>query len=533
MKTFNILIITSTTASFELDSDSCFYSVFHYDVIVNGKTCYNRYNKNVFSLFNLVPRTRYKVRIAVCSHEQGQGQGQKETKETAEIEFSTPEESCCLKAKAFGAKGDGRSDDTGALQTALMACPPGGRVLLEAGTYVTGPLFLKSNMTLELKKGAVLYGSPDRDKYPVLPESASENLSKPAAYIGSWEGEPGPVFASLITGFHLHNTAIVGEGVIDGGGKEGGWWNEPKKQKTAWRPKLVFLAHCRDIIFHGVKLQNSPSWTLHPYFSSRLDMVGLDINNPKDSPNTDGINPESCDGVNIIGTSISVGDDCIAVKSGKKMMGEKFNRPSRELVIRNCLMQHGHGAVVLGSEMSGGILNMSVTRCLFSDTDRGLRIKTCRGRGKNGVIDGIFFENIKMKGVLTPLVINMFYHCDPDGKTEYVFSKEKLPVDGRTPRLDTFVFKNISCEDCEVAGIFIYGLPEQKIGYVYLENIDISFKTEAAEGFAAMMCRLEPTAGLGIYMNQVSTAVLKKVRLEQTKGEPVQIENVDSCAIIK
>lgn len=141
----------------------------------------------------------------------------------------------------------------------------------------------------------------------------------------------------------------------------------------------------------GVTFKNSPSWTLHPYFSDNLKFYGLTINNPSDSPNTDGLDPESCKNVDIVGVKFSLGDDCIAVKSGKIYMGKKYRTPSENIHIRQCLMENGHGAVTVGSEMAGGVKNLVVEECRFYDTDRGLRIKTRRGRGKDAVLDQIIF----------------------------------------------------------------------------------------------------------------------------------------------
>ena len=134
---------------------------------------------------------------------------------------------------------------------------------------------------------------------------------------------------------------------------------------------------------------NSPAWTIHPYFSKNVRFLDLYIKNHKYSHNTDGCDPESCDGVDIIGVRFSVGDDCIAIKAGKIYMGMKYQTPCKNLTIRNCYMKDGHGGVVLGSEMSGGIKDLTVERCIFEGTDRGLRIKTRRGRGKYAIIDGV------------------------------------------------------------------------------------------------------------------------------------------------
>ena len=248
-------------------------------------------------------------------------------------------------------------------------------------------------------------------------------------------------------------------------------------------------------------------------------MYDVYVSAPKDSPNTDAIDPESCDGVDIIGCRFSVGDDCIAIKSGKIELGTSLNQPAIRHTIRNCLMDYGHGAVTLGSEIGAGVQDLTVSRCVFRGTDRGLRIKSRRGRGKNCRIDRVCFENIRMEGVLTPFVINLWYNCcDPDRESEYVWSRKKLPVDERTPFMGSFHFLNIDCTDAEVAACYIDGLPEAPIEEVFFENVSVAFRPDAKPGipmmenFAKMRCRL------GLYLDNVRTIRLKNVRVKGAEG---------------
>ncbi|HBY71622.1 MAG TPA: polygalacturonase, partial [Lachnospiraceae bacterium] len=158
---------------------------------------------------------------------------------------------------------------------------------------------------------------------------------------------------------------------------------------------------------------------------------------------------------------------------GKIYMGRKYKVPCEDIIIRQCYMEKGHGAVTIGSEMAAGIYQVLVEDCIFQSTDRGLRIKTRRGRGKDAVIDGIVFDHIRMKEVKTPLVVNCFYFCDPDGKTRYVQSKEAYPVDDRTPSIKKLTFTDIFCENCHVAAAYFYGLPEQKIEEVIMDHVTV------------------------------------------------------------
>ena len=209
-------------------------------------------------------------------------------------------------------------------------------------------------------------------------------------------------------------------------------------------------------------------------------------------------------------------------------MGKTYKKPCENLNVRNCSMNFGHGSVVLGSEMSGGIKNMKVSQCLFNQTDRGLRIKTRRGRGKDAIIDGVTFENIEMDDVLTPLVINMFYFCDPDGKTEYVWSKEKLPVDDRTPYLGKFVFKDINCKNVNVAAGAFYGIPEMPIEEIDIVNVKFHYSDNPKEGVPAMMTGLDPMKGKGLLFNYVNKVKMENVEFIGLKDKDVELNEVKS-----
>ncbi|MDE7094921.1 MAG: glycoside hydrolase family 28 protein, partial [Anaeroplasmataceae bacterium] len=457
---------------------------------------------NVYSIYHLEPNTKYTIKI-------------NEYVKTV----TTDKEYVCLNVRDFGAKGDGISNDTNFIQTCIYACPDEGRVYIPKGDYYTGPLLLRSNITIELEEGAHLIGDTDRTHYPILPGMTYTSDEKDEYNLGSWEGNPLDCFASIITGINVENVKIVGKGIVDGNAQNADWWINVKERRIAWRPRGVFLNHCKNIQFQGVTVTNTPSWNLHPYFSSHIRFIDMKLISPKSSPNTDGCDPESCDNVDIIGVYFSVGDDCIAIKSGKIFMGRKYKKPSSNFNIRNCSMNFGHGAVVLGSEMSGGIKNICVSQCLFNQTDRGLRIKTRRGRGKDAIIDGITFENIKMQDVLTPLVINMFYYCDPDGHSDYVQSKNKLSVDERTPYLGDFIFKDIVCENVNIAAGTFFGLPEAPIHSITLEHIHFKYAENPVEGVAAMMDGLDPLVGEGILFNYVKNVSIQNVCFEGLKKE--------------
>ncbi|MCR5646720.1 MAG: glycoside hydrolase family 28 protein [Acholeplasmatales bacterium] len=509
---FKPIVITSRSVTLEMQN-SDIVTTNEYELFVNGEL-YTKTNMNVVSIFELNPDTEYEIAVKV------NGKSEKNT-------IKTLFESVCLNVKRFGAKGDGVNNDTNAIQAAILACPDNGRVYIPDGNYYSSALFLRSNITIELSKNARLVGDVDRTHYPILPGMTYTSDEKDEYNLGSWEGNPLDCFASIITGINVENINIIGQGVIDGNANNSDWWVDVRTRRIAWRPRGVFLNKCKNITLQGVTVTNTPSWNLHPYFSENLKFIDLKIINPKNSPNTDGCDPESCKNVDIIGVNFSVGDDCIAIKSGKIYMGRKYKKPSELFNIRNCTMNFGHGSIVLGSEMSGGIKDITVSQCLFNQTDRGLRIKTRRGRGKDAIIDGITFENIKMEKVLTPLVINMFYYCDPDGHTEYVYSKEKLPVDDRTPYLGKFVFKDIDCEDVNVAAGTFFGLPEQPIDSITIDNVSFHYAENPIADKPAMMDGLDAMSGRGIIISYVNEVNIKNVTFTGLKNDEYELNQVN------
>lgn len=513
---FTIISITSRTITLEIENNECFYTNNKINVYLNDVNTYE-ISTNVFTIKDLEAASEYAIFLEDSS-----------TKEISEeIIVKTKGETAVENVKDFGAKGDGERIDTTYIQTAIDVCPEGGRVLFTEGIYLTGPIFLKSNITLELGKEAILLGVKEREKYPVLPGILTLPEKNEDYYLSSWEGEAADSFASLITGINVKNVSIIGEGTIDGNADFDTWWHEAKSKRIAWRPRTIFLNGCKNILIEGITVKNSPSWTLHPLMSENLKFINLDIQNPKDAPNTDGLDPESCKNVLILGTKFAVGDDCIAIKSGKFSTSRKYAVPSEKLYIRNCMMEYGHGAVVIGSEMSGGVKNVYVEKCIFSNTDRGIRIKTRRGRGSTGIIDEIHASRIKMNKVLTPFTINCFYFCDADGKTEYVWSKEKLPVDERTPHVGNIYFKDIICKDSEVMAGFMYGLPERKIESVTMEDIHVHFAEYAKADYPEMLSFSEPMCRKGFYFNNIKYLKLKNITLENEEGETFTKLNID------
>lgn len=508
-----IIYQTSRSIVYEIADGGIYYTGGYYSILLDDQV-YETTNQVINGIYHLEPDREYHLTVM----------GEQET---ISLVFQTEKESFGLNVKDFGARGDGLSDDTCSIQAAIMACPYEGRVYIPEGIYRINSIFLKSNLRLELGKGAVLKAFTEKESRPIIPGRIQSYDEREEYYLGTWEGNPLTMYAAVIQGLFVENVVIYGQGEIDGNGGFDNWWKNPKKKDKAYRPRLIFLGHCKNVVLEGITVKNSPSWTIHPYFSSDLKLINLSIENPKDSPNTDALDPESCNNVEITGIYFSVGDDCIAIKSGKIYMGRKFKTPSENIIIRQCCMQDGHGSVTIGSENAGGVKNITVRDCLFLRTDRGLRIKTRRGRGEDAVVDNILFENIHMDGVLTPFVINCFYFCDPDGHTSYVQSKEVCLPDERTPVLKKLVFRNIQCVNCHVAAAYIYGLPERKIEEILLENIEFSFADNAVYGKPAMMDDMEEVSKLGVFVNNVDKLTIDKVQVRGQSGEEFLLKNIN------
>jgi polygalacturonase/rhamnogalacturonyl hydrolase YesR len=382
------------------------------------------------------------------------------------------------------------ASDHPTLQAAIDAVPQGGTLYIPPGDWVSLPLFLKSDMHIYLAEGACLLAPPRTDAWPILP-----------APYGTWEGEPAPTHGALVTAIGAQNLTIAGPGLIDAGGAIGDWWQWPKGTRNgARRARGLHLINCRDVILMGFTLQNAPSWTIHPQNCEQLQALGLHIKAPHDSPNTDGLNPESSRDVLIEGVRFSVGDDCIAIKSGKRGATTNFP-PTERITIRHCLMERGHGGVVIGSEMSGGVSDVTVEHCDMLGTDRGLRLKTRRGRG--GYIRNVRMAHVHMNGVKVPFCANAHYHCDADGHDDWVQSRNPATIGPGTPRIDGIHVADVTIENLSVAlGAFL-GLPESPICNVTLDRIRVlSHNPTALPETPIMADRIRPLRHAGIAAEQ-------------------------------
>lgn len=414
-----------------------------------------------------------------------------------------------INPRLCGARGDGKIFDTHALQAAIDACAErgGGTVFVPAGQYLTGALFFHDNITLHLDSGAVLLGSQDPADYPITPNR--------------WEGAEQPAHAPLIAGNRLKNIALLGRGVIDGRGSF--WWKAFKeKNLTHPRPRLIGFNDCTNVLIEGVTLINSPSWTVNPVRCENVNIRGLTIINPPDSPNTDGINPDSCRLVRISDCYVSVGDDCIAIKAGTQHEHPGLRATCRDIAITNCILARGHGGVVIGSEMSGDVRNVAISNCVFIGTDRGIRLKSRRGRG--GVVEDVRVSNLIMDGVLCPFTMNLYYHCGARGDP-VVSDKNQRPVNDGTPRFRRIHISHVSAVDVKIAAGFLYGLMEMPLEDISFSDISVSLSASAEPGHPEMADDIPSMSQAGFFIRNARRLRFEHVEVTGQTGPAFDMDD--------
>jgi polygalacturonase len=381
-----------------------------------------------------------------------------------------------------GARGDGKTLDTEAIQKSLDDCGKagGGTVLLPAGTYLSKPLVIRTRTTLRLETGAMLKATDD-----------------PADYVRA--DEPGK-FNNFLTGKDLENVTIEGEGIIDGSGQR--WWipaEEARQKKSGYtlpRPNLIVLTRVKNLVVRNVTIQNAPKFHFVP-----TDCDGVLVENatflaPERAPNTDAIDPSICRNVTITGCLIDVGDDNVAVKSGKSVDGREFACDG--LTITNCNFKHGHG-VSIGSETVGGVKDVVVRNCTFEDTDNGIRIKSDRTRG--GTVENVLYENIAMVNVRGAITITSYYPKIPKSDTAQ-------PITETTPAYRNITIRNLTATSTKDAGVIV-GLPESPIENVLLENVRIGAN------------------GTGLELRHVRGIKLVKVAIAPLQGTPLIVSDTE------
>ena len=435
-----------------------------------------------------------------------------------------------INMQSFGAKADGKASNTAIIKRAIdkLSAAGGGTLFFPAGTYLTGPIVLKSNITIDIEAGATIKFSDDMSEYTPFVEMR-------------YEGVVMKSFCPMFYAYEQENITIKGKGAIDGNGKK--WWygtftiegahkdEEFKKElegyqkmweeanpnfkiednsdwkrtlnKRFFRPPLMQPYKCKNFTVEGVHITNSPFWTINPEFCENVNILGVTIDNP-DAPNTDGVNPSSCKNVIIANCNITVGDDCITLKSGRDLQGREYATPCENITITNCVMRAGHGGVVIGSEMSGDVRRVTISNCVFDGTDRGIRMKSTRGRG--GIVEEIRVNNIVMTNIpKEAITLNLFYSDVP-----------AEPVSERTP-----IFRNIHVSGLTGTNVnmacTVLGIEESQISDITFSDVNIDAKT----GF-----ELNETKNITLENVRVSTEIGAAFKI--SKSSNLRLNNVYS-----
>ena len=376
---------------------------------------------------------------------------------------------------------ENQSDDyTQAFASAISACHQqgGGKVIVPPGVYPTGPIHLLSNVNLVIEKGADVHFIPEPERY--LP-----------AVFTRWEGMELMGYSPLIYAYKQTNIAITGEGTLSGGADNQTWWpwkgphkekhwdlipgedQKPARQKLMQdvedgvpvaqrqyadgaflRPPFIQPYDCQNVLVEGVTIKDSPFWLLNPVLCKNVTVNKVKF--LSHGPNNDGCNPESCDHVVIENCIFDTGDDCIAIKSGRNNDGRRLNMPCQNLVIANCNMKEGHGGVVVGSEISGGVNHLYVENCVMDSPhlERAIRIKTNSVRGGN--LEHFRYRNITVGRAKTAIVINFYYEEGDAGKFD--------------PTVRDVVIEDLVCRDILVRPFNIQGFERKPIYDLTLKN---------------------------------------------------------------
>jgi len=381
----------------------------------------------------------------------------------------------------YGAVGDGLTNCSSAIKKAIEACNKGGggRVVIPAGKYCTGPVYIKSNVNLHLQKDAILLFSTNPDEYLPLVQMR-------------WEGVDAMNYSPLIYSFREKNIAITGNGILDGQASNKAWWPWKGRKNYGWkegipnqtdptnrqalfdmaendipvserkfgnghylRPQFVQPYDCENVLIEGVTIVRSPMWILHPVLCTNLTIRNVNVDSK--GPNTDGCDPESCKNVLIKDCTFKTGDDCIALKSGRNRDGRRINIPCENVVIQNCTTQGGHAGIAIGSEISGGVKNVFVDNCKINNPMWPIRFKTSSNRG--GVSENIYIRNIEVdKARNEAIVFTMLY----EDKGKYM------------PTIKNVFIENMIVHQGGKTGIVMEAYKESPIQNVYFKNVTIN-----------------------------------------------------------
>ena len=439
--------------------------------------------------------------------------------------------------RSYGAVGDGVTLTTAGLQKAVDACSAdgGGKVVVPAGRYLTGPIFLKSRVQVELEAGAVLLGSTNFSDYPPID--------------WRWEGIERKVYASVFTRRGLRDVSITGRGVLEGQGTV--WWaanrktmdlrkklrikgREPENPPEAplhWpRPRMINLYNCTNVLIRDITIRNSPSWNVHPVYCESVTLDNLTILAPDHgAPNTDGVDPDSCRNVRISDCHIDVGDDCIAIKSGYDQDGRRVGIPCENILVSNCTFGQGHGGVAIGSEMSGSVRNVTVVNCVFDGTQRGLRVKTAMGRG--GVVEYFRASNLVMRNIADAAFSITAAYEDGQTGTNAASAAESIP------HLRHFYWENVSVVNAkkvaDLSGLAVSPLEDFRLSDVQATGAKAGIRCENAKDVVLADISLQPRSGPAVEARNVKNLEVFRLAVEKPNdGVPVVMLNGVTQALV-
>ncbi len=456
----------------------------------------------------------------------------------------------------FGAVADGKTINTKAINDAIKHVNEkgGGKVIIPAGLWITGPIQLLSNVNLYTDKNSLVLFSEDHSLYPIIKTSfeglnttrctsplwanGAENIA--ITGYGTFDGNGDtwrPTKKEKLTESQWKKLVASG-GVVDEAGRiwypskaalEGsilskGNFNVPRGVETQedweyfrdWlRPVLLSFIKCNKVLLEGVTFKNSPAWCLHPLSCNDITINKVTVSNPWYSQNGDALDLESCNRALIINNSFDAGDDGICIKSGKDKDGRERGEPCQNVIVKNNVVLHGHGGFVVGSEMSGGVKNIYVDNCTFMGTDVGLRFKSTRGRG--GVVENIHISNINMINIPNEaLIFNLFYGGKGPGEAGYDDNKGAEivpPVTEETPCFKDIYIKDVVCNGAGRA-VYFNGLPEMRISNINMENMIV---TNANRG-------VELSQADGVNINNVKVSL-------KGEGKTLKMQNVANVTI--
>ncbi len=425
----------------------------------------------------------------------------------------------------YGAHRDGSASSTAAFRAAIQACAKsgGGTVFVPAGNYISGSIELVSNLTFHIDSGAVIHFAANREEYPMVSSR--------------FEGVETEAPAAMLGGSHLENVAITGRGTIVAVNADWRKLMSSPENRAAWTGMLDKLEHhetvpdsarrmaalslradfirpveSKNILIEGIHIMGSPMWVLHMLYCENVVIRDVVVETYPGA-NTDGVDIDSCRHVRISDSYFDTGDDAICLKSGKDADGLRVNRPTEDVAITNCTIHRGHGAVVLGSETSGGIRNVVASNIVAQGTDRGIRIKSTRGRG--GVLENLRFDNWVIEDTPYPAI----------EVTNYYTRAPEEPVSARTPVFRNIAISNVTINRCRTA-VSIEGLPEMPVEGLRLSNIIANaregLRAFNTKGLELHNVRINPDSGIPFLIRDSTELDLDGVQTRAPKaGAPV------------